>query len=153
MEITEKMVEGVRVAYRECSGSYDRIPRYIAEVAEWVIGNGLQMTGRVYGTYYNSPEDVSEDELVYEIGVSIAGEVEPSEKIKIKNLPAHRVLATLHEGPYTEVGPAIHALIDYATENGYEIAGPVTEIYLNSPLEVDESELLTEVQIPVKKPD
>ncbi|MDI9614045.1 GyrI-like domain-containing protein [Methanothermobacter sp.] len=153
MEITEKMVEGVRVAYGECSGSYDRIPQYIAEVAEWVIENGLQMTGRVYGTYYNSPEDVSEDELVYEIGVSIAGEAEPSEKIKIKNLPAHRVLATLHEGPYTEVGPAIHALIDYAIENGYEITGPVTEVYLNSPLEVDESELLTEVQIPVKKPD
>ncbi|MGB9838466.1 GyrI-like domain-containing protein [Methanothermobacter sp.] len=153
MEITEKMVEGVRVAYRECSGSYDLIPRYIAEVAEWVIGNGLQMTGRVYGTYYNSPEDVSEDDLVYEIGVSIAGEAEPSEKIKIKNLPAQRVLATLHEGPYTEVGPAIHSLIDYATENGYEIVGPITEVYLNSPLEVDESELLTEVQLPVKKPD
>lgn len=153
MEITEKMVEGVRVAYRECTGSYDRIPMYIAEVAEWVIGSGLQMTGRVYGTYYNSPEDVSEDELVYEIGVSIAGEAKPSEKIKIKDIPAHRVLATLHEGPYTEVGPAIHALVDYATENGYEIAGPVTEVYLNSPLEVDESELLTEVHLPVRKPD
>lgn len=151
MEISEKMVEGIRVAYIECRGSYERIPEYISEVAGWVIKNGLQMTGRVYGTYYNTPEEVDEEELLYEIGVSIAGEAEADERVKIKNLPSHRVIAALHEGPYTEVGPVIHALIEYAMENGYEITGPVTEVYLNSPLEVDESELLTEVQIPVKR--
>jgi len=41
--------------------------------------------------------------------------------------------------------------MEYAVENGYLIAGPVTEIYLNNPLEVSENELLTEVQFPVIK--
>jgi len=40
MDITEKMVEGVKVAFRECRGSYERIPEYIEEVAGWVIGKG-----------------------------------------------------------------------------------------------------------------
>ncbi len=151
MDITEKMVEGVKVAFRECSGSYERIPEYIEEVAGWVIGKGLQMTGRVYGTYYNSPDEVSEDELRYEIGVSFSGEAEPEGNIKIKELPPMIVLAALHQGPYTEVGPVIQGIVEYALQNSYEITGPVTEVYLNSPMEVDESELLTEVQIPVKR--
>jgi effector-binding domain-containing protein len=60
-------------------------------------------------------------------------------------------VAGLHEGPYTEVGPIIGAVANYAITNNYEIVGPITEIYLNDPGMVDESELLTEVQFPVVK--
>ncbi|MDD1774576.1 MAG: AraC family transcriptional regulator, partial [Methanobacterium sp.] len=36
-------------------------------------------------------------------------------------------------------------------KNGYEIAGPPMEFYLNDPREVPESEILTEVRQPVVK--
>ncbi len=69
----------------------------------------------------------------------------------IKDVPEHRVLCAIHKGPYTEVGPVIHTLAEYAINNGYDIIGPITEVYLNDPLNVAESELLTEVQFPVAK--
>lgn len=149
--IKEKVFKEIQVAYIECKGSYLKIPDYIQEVGMWVMDKELEMTGMVYGTYYNSPDDVPEEELVYEIGFSVAGDVKEEGKVKVKTIPEHTVLAALHEGPYTEVGPVIHAVAQYAIENGYDIVGPITEVYLNDPNEVDESKLLTEVQFPVMK--
>ena len=151
MEVIEKRIEETKVAYIPHSGTYDRIPEYIQEVGQWVMEKKLEMTGRVYGTYYNSPEDVAEEDLRYEIGFSFKGNAVAEGKIGIKEIPEHTVLAAMHQGPYTEVGPVIHAVVDYAVENGYDIVGPVTEVYLNDPQEVPESELLTEVQFPVIK--
>jgi effector-binding domain-containing protein len=45
----------------------------------------------------------------------------------------------------------IHAVAQYAVDNGYDIVGPITEVYLNDPNMVSEEELLTEVRLPVIK--
>jgi effector-binding domain-containing protein len=49
------------------------------------------------------------------------------------------------------VGPVIHAVIDHAVKNNYDIVGPISEAYLNNPNDTPEEELLTEVRIPVIK--
>jgi effector-binding domain-containing protein len=49
------------------------------------------------------------------------------------------------------VGPVIHAIAEYANNNGYDIVGPVTEVYLNDPSQASPEELLTEVRFPVIK--
>jgi effector-binding domain-containing protein len=152
-EITEKRIEEAKVAYIPYMGSYDKIPELIAEVGQWVAEKGYKMTGLVYGTYFNTPEQVSEDKLQYEIGFGFEGKITTMQegKIGIKEIPEHNVLAAVHKGPYTEVGPVIHAVVDHAVENGYDIVGPISEAYLNSPLDTPEEELLTEVRIPVIK--
>jgi AraC family transcriptional regulator len=151
MEITEKRIEEAKVAYIPYKGSYEKIPELMQEVAEWVMDKGLKMTGLVYGAYFNTPEEVPEEELQYEIGFSFEGDALPEGKIGIKEIPEHSVLAAMHQGPYTAVGPVIKAVVEYAVENNYDIVGPITEAYFNDPMETPESELLTEVRIPVIK--
>lgn len=151
MEIKEKYREKVRVVYRMCQGSYDKIPDYIQDVGRWLMENNLTMTGMVYGTYYNSPEEVPEEELEYEIGFSFKGKAPHDDKFKTKEIQPQNVLSAIHKGPYTDVGPVIHGLADYAVKNSYEIVGPVTEIYLNDPSMEKPEDLLTEVQFPVNK--
>ncbi|MCE5213302.1 MAG: GyrI-like domain-containing protein [Methanobacterium sp.] len=153
MKITEKKIKEERVAYIPHMGSYDKIPELIAEVGQWLNDKGFKMTGLIYGTYFNSPDNVSEDKLQYEIGFGFEGKITTMQegKIGIKEIPEHTVLAAMHKGPYTEVGPVIHAVIDYALKNNYDIVGPISEAYLNNPLETPEEELLTEVRIPVIK--
>lgn len=151
MDISEKRVEETRVAYIPYRGSYDKISELMGEVVQWVMNKKLEMTGMIYGTYYNTPDEVPEEELRYEVGVSFKGEVQEEGKIGIKEIPEHTVLAAMHKGPYTEVGPVIQGIIDFAIKNKYDIVGPVTEVYLNSPMEVPKSELLTEVRIPIIK--
>lgn len=155
MKITEKRIEEARVAYIPYIGSYDKIPELMGEVAEWLIGKKFKMTGLVYGTYFNTPEQVSEDKLQYEIGFGFEGKITAIQegKIGIKEIPEHTVLAAVHKGPYNQVGPVIHAVIDYAVKNGYDIVGPLSEAYLNDPMENPEEDLLTEVRVPVIKID
>jgi effector-binding domain-containing protein len=151
MEITEKRIDEAKVAYIPYMGSYDKIPELMGEVAQWLTDKKYKMTGLVYGTYFNSPEQVSEDKLQYEIGFGFEGKVTTMQdgKIGIKEIPEHTVLAAMHKGPYTEVGPVIHAVIDYAVKNDYDIVGPISEAYFNDPMEIAPEELLTEVRIPV----
>lgn len=155
MDISEKRIKEEKVAYIPYMGSYDKIPELMAEVGQWVADKGFKMTGLVYGTYFNTPELVSEDKLQYEIGFGFEGKITAMQegKIGIKEIPEHTVLAAMHKGPYTEVGPVIHAVIDYAEKNNYDIVGPISEAYLNDPLQTPEEDLLTEVRIPVIKID
>ena len=151
MEVEEKRIDDAQVAFIRYRGGYENIPRLIAEVVEWVMNKGLNMTGMIYGAYFNSPEDVSPEELVYEIGASFEGSANDEGNVQVKIIPEHTVLAAMHKGPYTEVGPVIHGIAEYAVKNGYDIIGPVTEIYLNNPNEVPENELIIEVRFPVIK--
>jgi len=152
MDIVEKRIEETKVAYAQYKGSYSKIPDNIMEVGKLVADDGLEMTGMVYGSYFNSPEEVPEDELEYEIGFSFEGDLKLQEgKLGFKEIPEHSVLSAIHKGPYTNVGPVIHAIAEYASKNGYDIVGPVTEVYLNNPNDVKQEDLLTEVRFPVIK--
>ncbi len=56
---------------------------------------------------------------------------------------------TVHRGPYEEITLAYHTLTGWIPGNGYEIAGPPREVYLNDPQTVAPEELLTRVEFPV----
>jgi effector-binding domain-containing protein len=77
--------------------------------------------------------------------------IDPEGIIKIKKIPSQEVLYTIHKGPCHELGPAYTALHQYASEKGCVPLGCPMEIYLNDPAKVPEKELLTEVQLPVKR--
>jgi effector-binding domain-containing protein len=57
---------------------------------------------------------------------------------------------TVHRGPYAEIGPAYHTVSGWIADHGHELAGGPREVYLNDPGQVDEGELLTEVQWPIR---
>lgn len=71
---------------------------------------------------------------------------------QIEEVP--EAVCTMHKGSYASIPKAYAATIKFIEANGYEIAGPVRENYIDGIWNKDsESEWLTEVQIPVKKID
>ncbi len=60
-------------------------------------------------------------------------------------------LRSKHKGPYEEEGPTFEALMAWISENGYEIVGPVEEVYLNDPSVTAPQDLMTEIRFPVRK--
>lgn len=151
MEIVEKKIAKRQIAYITYKGSYEEVPVLIGEVVGFLMAKGLQMMGPPYGVYFNSPQEVPVEELMYEIAMPFAGEVEEEGRVKIKKLPEQLVLSAIHKGPYSECGNVIGALAQYAYKNGYEIVGPPMETYLSDPNETPERELLTEESFPVIK--
>jgi len=151
MEIVAKKIGKRQVAYISYKGSYDEIPVLMGEVVGFIMAKGLQMMGPPFGVYFNSPHEVPVEELMYELGIPIAGEAEEVGRVKIKTVPEKLVLSTIYEGPYSECGKSIGALAEYAYKNGYEIVGAPIETYLSDPNETPESELITEMSFPVMK--
>ncbi|MCC7564025.1 MAG: GyrI-like domain-containing protein [Methanobacterium sp.] len=151
MEIVEKNVEKRQVAYINYKGSYEEVPVLMGEVVGFMMAKGLQIMGPPFGVYFNSPEEVPVEELIYEIAMPFAGEAEEEGRVKIKTIPEQMVLSTVYKGPYSECGTAIGALAQHAYQNGYEIIGPPMETYISDPNETPEEDLLTEMCFPVMK--
>ncbi len=151
MEIKEKKLGKRQVAYIAYKGPYEEIPVLMGEVVGFIMAKGLQMMGPTYGIYFNSPQEVSVEELKYEIGMPFEGEAEEEGRVKIKKVPEQLVLSSIHKGPYSECGMVLGKIAQYAYKNGYEIIGPPMEIYLSDPNETPENELLTEISFPVMK--
>jgi len=151
MEIGEKKIGKRQVASITYNGSYEEVPVLMGEIVGFIMAKGLQMMGPPFGVYFNSPNEVSVEELQYEVGMPFVGEAEEEGRVKIKTEPEQLVLSTVYKGPYSECGTAIGALAEHAYKNGYEIIGPPMETYISDPNETPESELLTEMCFPVVK--
>lgn len=151
MEIVEKKIGKRQVAYITYKGPFDEVPVLMGEIVGFIMAKGMQIMGPPFGVYFNSPQEVPVDELMYEIGMPFAGKTAEEGRVKIKETPEQLVLSTIYKGPYSECGTAIGALAQYAYKNGYEITGPPMETYISDPNETPESELITEMCFPVMK--
>jgi len=151
MEIDLKKTEEKQVAYIFYTGPVEDMGDLIGEIVDWMMAQDVEMGGPPYSAYYTSPAEVAPEDMQYELGVPFVGNASEAGKVKIKNLPAQDVLYAVHKGPYSEVGLVYEVLMDKVIEEGYQMIGAPMEIYFNSPMEVSEDELLTEVQFPVIK--
>ncbi|EKF86219.1 GyrI-like domain-containing protein [Methanobacterium formicicum] len=151
MKIEIKNIPEYQVAFILKKGSYQQIPDTLGKVVGWLMVKNVEIQMPVYGLYYNSPVDVSEEELEWEVGAAFVGELEGEADIKIKTVPSHEAVRTVFKGPYGDAASVYMDLIQYAANEGYQITGPVLESYLNDPSEVSQSEALTEIQFPVVK--
>ena len=149
MEVEIKKVPEYQVAFILEKGSFEKIPETLGKVVGWLMTKRVEIQMPVYGIYYNSPMEVPEEELSWEVGAAFQGELEGEDDIQIKKVPEHEVVSTVFKGPYSEAHTIYGGLFEHALKNGYRIAGPPLESYLNDPNLVPESEILTEVQFPV----
>jgi DNA-binding transcriptional MerR regulator/predicted transcriptional regulator YdeE len=74
-------------------------------------------------------------------------------RMRVHELPAATVAATIHHGPYNTIGDAHAAVITWIRANGYRIAGPDREInvYNCAPIRLDDPTYVTEIQYPTEK--
>lgn len=151
MEIEIKTVPEYQVAFIIEKGSYQKVPETLGKVVGWLMTKQVEIQMPVYGIYYNNPMEVPEEELTWEVGAAFLGELEGEDVIQIKKVQEHEVVSAVFKGPYSEIHLVYGELFQYTMKNGYQIAGPPLENYLNDPNLVPESEILTEVQFPVLK--
>jgi len=151
VEVKLKKIEPMQTATMSHIGPYSESGKLYKEIAEWLKQKQLKITGPPFGWFYDNPQEVRAQKLRSEVGFPFKGEAKLEGKIKIKKIPAQEVLSIIHKGPYREVGPSYAALFKHAKEKGYIPLGCPIEIYLNDPAKVPETELLTEIQVPIKK--
>ncbi len=151
MEIEFKKVKEKQVACIIATGPYDQLPELFGELMDYVMENNIHIIGHPYCTFFNNTLEVPPEELHFEIGIPFIGDASEDGMINIKKIPELCVVSTICKGAYKNTEQIYLNLMEYTVDNGYLIAGPVTEVYINSPLELPENELLTEVRFPILK--
>jgi len=155
IEVKVKRIEPRTVAYIGVKGPFSRIGETMGRLYHLVMGRGYAVAGMPLGVYFNSPQEVPEEELLWEIQFPVGGEVAPGgpddDGLGVKRVEPYEVAATVHKGPYSELSKVYQDLVPWIMENGYEIAGPAEEVYMNDPQSVPKEEILTEVRFVVRK--
>jgi effector-binding domain-containing protein len=94
-----------------------------------------------------------EKDVDIEVAAPITGALTATDRIKVGELPAIEQAACLiHHGSYETIVESYKALMAWAEANGYQMAGPDREVYLQGPEPGrNPAEFITELQLPVTK--
>ncbi len=99
--------------------------------------------------YHDVIDEMSEGDV--EVCIPVRSRFDGDDQFRFHELPGGEVAATVHRGPYEELSSAYHCLAEWMMRNGYEVAGPTREIYLNDPRVVPADQLQTRLEFPVNK--
>ena len=97
------------------------------------------------GEYKETDIKIRYAQAVTEMGI-------PTETIKFEKLNPIKAACIYHKGSYSNLRESYSFLIKWVEENGYEIAEPIIERYIDGMWNKgSEDEWLTEIQIPIRK--
>ncbi len=146
-------LEATPVVFKELTGDYALFGDAVEEGFEVLKAAGIEITGAPIGVFHDNPEIAPVEELRSEVLFPVAGDTEPPEGYAYKVTEGGQAVMMTFEGEFTEENmPDYDALFGYIAKEGLQIAGPVIEIYYWDP-ELDPSEYVTEVYVPVMEPE
>lgn len=125
------------------------MPQAFTDVYKWMIRNRVPFVPDMGCIAFYPDMEFSPERFAAEVGFPVNGTAPASADIRELTLPEATVASVLHVGPYGELGAAYEALMSWIAAEKKTIAGPFREFYLNDPAFVPESELKTEIQVPV----
>ena len=151
-EVTLKKVEPMAIAsIREVILGYEDMGAHFGEIFAHLGKNQIAPTGPTFAMYYD--EGYKEKDIDVESAVPVAAPAPSGERVKVHELPGVEQAASLTlQGSYEGLSEAYGRLLGWIEANGYRIAGPSREIYLQGPgPDFEPPEYLTELQFPVQK--
>jgi AraC family transcriptional regulator len=153
MEVEVSMIEQVTAATIMKTGPYEQVGETIAALLKWVQEKGVEVSGPPFGVYHDNPETVPPESTRFEAGIPVPEGTEDDEEagVAVKTWGGMLAAKTLYTGPYDQVGPTYGSLGEWVFANGYRIAGPAVEFYLNDPNQVPPEFLQTQVCFVVEK--
>ncbi len=161
MNVSKPVVKdspALRILSARRTGTYEQICSEVSEELIRIIKspenqkNNVSITGPCMSLCYD--EEYRENDADIEMGIPVQGQVvSDNPKFSVRTIPACTVVSVIYKGPYDHEGfsVAFGNAFKFIAENNLESYGPDRQIYLNDPAETDPNDLLTEVQIPVKK--
>lgn len=122
------------------------IDRWI-EINEEVEKRGMKACGPVIVTYYT---ELLDQFLSKDCDIEFGIQVENCDSDKVREFGGFQAATAFHVGPYREVIKTHIKVLQWVNQNNYKIAGPVSEEFIISPVDVqNEKEHVTKIVVPV----
>jgi DNA gyrase inhibitor GyrI len=151
MEVSVRQIPAIRVACIRHTGSYSDVREAWERIVGWAARSGLLGRGPMVGVVHDIPRG---QKCQYDAGVGVGKDVTAEDPVEIRATPAGLYAVALHRGAYADLRKVYESILDgWLKEGVYALrAGqPFLEFFLNSPRQVPETQLLTEVCIPVER--
>ena len=95
---------------------------------------------------------LGEEDILVELCESVTECKDDTGELHFKTMPKLQVASIFHKGSYNTLATSYESVLRYVEENGYEIVGAIRESYIDGVWnKEDESEWLTEIQVPIRK--
>lgn len=128
------------------SGIFNDIPSGFASVVGALTEANIDPIGAPFTLYYQAPDGDTDGDIAMCVPVAEVAELEGT---TIVSLPAGAAASIVHRGSYEDMGETYATVATWIQERGHQLIGPAREVYLNSPAEVAEADLLTELLFPI----
>lgn len=147
-EINLKEIELIRIAYIKYHGKVQDANKFFPTVFKAIRGKS---SGAPFFNYLtlNPQTQIGDIELCVP-----TLENPSSDSVLIKNLPATKVLSTIHKGPYENIMAGYTALKEYSLEKNIELEPAFREIFIKGPgmiLKGNPNNYITEIQFMIKE--
>ena len=154
-DVKTVQVNQTQVLSSTYTGPYDQAKKRLDELYQWIMRKGYAIAGPGMGLYYDDPTKVDPVKCRYEICFPVFEACESTKVAVRKVLPLQQMATMDHKGALGNIMSQTYAaLFTWIGQNGYvyEAGEPIREIYKVSHYDVTvESDMVTEVQIPVRK--
>lgn len=136
-------------------GSYSDIPRLFEKLYKHITSlKDATPSGPPLFLFHERDEETArkankEGTADIELCAPIKGDAQDAGEFKVYRLPGGKMAQLLHKGPYEKTKASYDRLFAWIKKEGKKITGPIREVYLNSPDEVRQDELLTEIYAPI----
>lgn len=153
--VTVKRIAPIKVAFVRHTGSYANVLPAWHELIEAVgLNYFTQESTLKISIAHDAPDDDNEDKLRYDACVSIQNseQIKPSGKIGIQTLSGGKHAIIRHHGSLKDIEKTYIALFGaWLPQSGYEPAdAPNFIIHQNMPFVIPESELITDICLPIQ---
>ncbi len=138
---------GVIPNYEDCGPI---IQRLFDQTYGYVAQQGIKPFGPGIAVYHDTK--LRDRGIPMEAALPIEKPISGSDHIWVYELPAYETVASVvHPGPFATLGQAYNAILEWIEKNGYRITGSTREVYLQYERGGDQSQYVTEVQVPIEK--
>lgn len=150
--VQAQWVAARREAFPSGENMHLTIGRLFMEAATYIEEQDGKQEGPAMSVWHVCPDNPTEEgnEIDFEAAIPVEGSLPEGEFVSVHELPIARVASVVHHGSFADIPQAYKAAFAWVEANGFRIAGPIREVYLQYDEDSDPTNNITEVQIPVE---
>lgn len=150
MESEVKVIPDQKLAVINYKGPITDLDILVSKLAGWVDAEDIEVDGDLFVVYFSPRHEVNEGDAVYDVSIPIKDDADEMDNIRVVDMIEHKVLAGKHFGPADNIMDTYAELVEVAEANHYDIIGSPKEVLIKSFYNCDdESEFITEIQLPI----
>ncbi len=152
IDVTLKELTSRKVLFVRHTGPYDQCKTAWEKVCGFAGSKGLMPAVTEFcGLCYDNPEETAPEDIRYDACLVTEADITAEGEIGTQKIPGGKYATCQHKGPYSGLAQTYQEIYGHwLPQSGHEPKhSPSIEVYLNSPEDVPEQDLLTEIQIPL----